>query len=64
MSTRERLYVETIRAEWRVMSRFQRWLFSRSAPFTAIAARHLAEDSTEYLLAEVGHTEKKEDRSA
>lgn len=39
----QRFYVETIVAEYRVMSRVQRWLFRQAAPFTEIAARHLEE---------------------
>lgn len=39
---REEFYVQAIVSEWGVMGRFQRWLFWRVAPLTAIAVRHIA----------------------
>lgn len=35
------IYIDAIIAEYRAMSRIQRWLFRQAAPFTEIAARHL-----------------------
>lgn len=47
MSEEERFYVQAITSEYRVMGRVQRWLFRYVAPFTEIAARHLADTETE-----------------